>query len=83
MTLTLAIFQSNVKILSLVKKIIVFRYLGLHLEENYSGITLDQMNYSENLRQVASNYDNESNSKDLLQSKIGKVVMDEWSNKAR
>ena len=36
----------------------VFRYLGLHLEENDSGITLDQMNYSENLKPIASNYDN-------------------------
>ena len=36
---------------------VVFRYLGLHLEENDSGITLDQMNYSENLNPTASNCD--------------------------
>ena len=35
----------------------VFRYLGLHLEENDSGITLNQINYSENVKQIASNYD--------------------------
>ena len=74
MTLKQAIFQSYVKILSLVKKIIVFRYLGLHLEENDSGITLDQMNYSKNLKPIASNCDNESNSKDLLESQLGKLL---------
>ena len=57
MTLQQTIFQSYVKILSFVKKIIVFRYLGLHLEENDSGITLNQINYSENVKQIASNYD--------------------------
>ena len=51
-----------------------FWHLGLHLEENDSGISLDQMNYSENLKPIASNYDNESNSKDLLQSQIGKLL---------
>ena len=51
-----------------------FRYLGLHLEENFPRITLDQMNYSENLKPIASNYDNEINSKDLLQSQIGKLL---------
>ena len=67
--------------MSLVKKIITFRYLGLHLQENDSGITLDQMNYSENLKLFrktenysASNYDNESNSEDLLQSQIEKLL---------
>ena len=45
-------------------------YLRLHIEENDSGITLDQMNYSENLKPIASNYDNESNSKDLLHMQI-------------
>ena len=52
----------------------VFRYLGLHLEENDSGITLDQMNYSKNLKPIASNCDNESNSKDLLESQLGKLL---------
>ena len=32
------------------------------------------MNYSENLKPIASNYDNEINSKDLLQSQIGKLL---------
>ena len=39
----------------------VFRYLGLHLEEKDSGITLHHWNYSQNLEPTASNYDNESN----------------------
>ena len=62
MTLKLAIFQSYAKILSLVKKKqAAFWYLGLHLEEKDSGITLDQINYSENVKPVAYNNDNESN----------------------
>ena len=43
------------------KKQSVSLYLGLHLEEKDSGITLNQINYSENLKPVAYNYDNESN----------------------
>ena len=62
MTLKLATFQSYTKILSMVKKKqSVSLYLGLHLEEKDSGITLNQINYSENLKPVAYNYDNESN----------------------
>ena len=49
----------------------VFWYLGLHLQETILEL---QMNYSENLKPIASNYDNESNSKDLLQSQIGKFL---------
>ena len=41
MTLKQTIFQSQGKIVLLVKKIIVFQYLGLHLVENDSRITLD------------------------------------------
>ena len=52
----------------------VFWYLGLHPGENDFGTILDQMNYSENLKPIASYYDNESNSKDLLQSQIGKLL---------
>ena len=43
------------------KKQAAFWYLGLHLEEKDSGITLDQINYSENVKPVAYNNDNESN----------------------
>ena len=64
------IFKSYIKILLLVKKIIVFWCLGLHLDKKDSVITLDPTNYSENLKLIASNYDNESNLKDLLQSQI-------------
>ena len=32
------------------------------------------MNYSKNLKPIASNYDNENNSKDLLQSQIRKLL---------
>ena len=75
-TLKQATFQSCMKILSLVNKIIVFQYLGLHAQENDSGITLDQMNYSGSLKTIAPNYYNKSNSK-------RKVAMDEWPNKGR
>ena len=41
---------------------------------NDSGITLDYTNYSENVKPIAFNYDNESNSKDLLQSQTRKLL---------
>ena len=72
MTLKQTTFPSYVKILSLVKKIIVFQYLGLQLGENNSSITLDQMYYSETMKPIASNYDN---SKDSLQSQIRKLLL--------
>ena len=50
----------------------VFQYLGLQLGENNSSITLDHMYYSETMKPIASNYDN---SKDLLQSQIGKLLL--------
>ena len=75
MTMKQTIFQSYVQILPLVKKIIVFRYTVLRLEQNDSRIPFNQMNYLENLKLIASNY-NESNSKDLLIINW-KVVMDE------
>ena len=74
MTLKQTIFQSYVKISSLAKIIIVFRYLGLHLEENDFRVTLDQMNYSKKLKPIDSNYNNANNLKDLLQSQIGQLL---------
>ena len=74
------IFKSYIKILLLVKKIIVFWCLGLHLDEKDSVITLDQTNYSENLKPIASN---------MIMRVIWKIYynhkyeMDEWPNKAR
>ena len=53
----------------------VFWYLSLHLEENDHEITLHQMYYSENMKPIASNYDNDNNSKDLLQSQIRTLLL--------
>lgn len=53
----------------------LFRYLGLHLEENDSGITLGQMYYLENMKPIDSNYDNDGNTKDLSRSQIAKLLL--------
>ena len=45
------------------------------MEEIAFGITLDQMYYSENMKSIASNYDNESNSQHLRQSEIRKLLL--------
>ena len=52
----------------------VFQYLGLHLNEQDSEITIDQINYSDNLKSITLSNNAEINTKDLLQSQIGKLL---------
>lgn len=50
----------------------IFQYLGLHLNEHDSEITLDQINYAENLKPI--NDIDKTKTKELLQSQIGKLL---------
>ena len=50
----------------------IFHYLGLHLNEHDSEITLDQINYAENLKPI--NDIDKTKTKELLQSQIGKLL---------
>ena len=51
----------------------VFKYLGINLIEKDSDITIDQINYSENIKPINLT-NNNINSKDHLQSQIGKLL---------
>ena len=51
----------------------VFKYLGINLTEKNSGITIDQINYSENIKPIVST-NSENKTKDYLQSQIGKLL---------
>ena len=61
----------------------LFRYLGLHLEENDSGITLGQMYYLENMKPIDSNYDNDGNPKRSITITNSKVVTNDCPKIAR
>ena len=50
----------------------VFQYLGLHLNEHDSEITLDQINYTENLKPIINK--DKGKLKEMLQSQIGKLL---------
>ena len=50
-----------------------FKYLGINLVEKNSDITIDQINYSENIKPIKLT-NNETIDKDHLQSQIGKLL---------
>ena len=51
----------------------IFKYLGINLIEKDSDITIGQINYSENIKPINLT-NNDINSKDRLQSHIGKLL---------
>ena len=51
----------------------IFKYLGINLIEKDSDITIDQINYSDNIKLINLK-NNDINSKDRLQSQIGKLL---------
>ena len=51
----------------------LFKYLGIDLSENNSEISIDQINFSQNLNPI-NNFNSEIDRKKELQSKIGKLL---------
>ena len=51
----------------------IFQYLGINLKENDSKITIDEINFTENLKPI-NQIDNNRDTKDIIQAHIGKLL---------
>ena len=51
----------------------IFQYLGINLKENDSKITIDEINFAENLKPINQIHNNKD-TKDIIQAHIGKLL---------